>query len=170
MSSTNQLAPPRLVVTTHDAAGTSIFASDQQITQFAPFGPKGSSFARFHSRLAVPVSNTALPPAELANVLPRCPPSGVLFCTTDIPPGTTVPTHRTLTQDYIAVMQGEIVLTLDGGEEKTVRAGEFIVQRGSNHGWINRSEEVCRLMCVLVASEQIVLADGKVLEGTAFKK
>lgn len=62
------------------------------------------------------------------------------------------------------------MLTLDGGEEKTVRAGEFIVQRGSNHGWINRSEEVCRLMCVLVASEQIVLADGKVLEGTAFKK
>lgn len=29
------------------------------------------------------------------------------------------------------VISGEIVLRLDGGEEKTVRAGEFIVQAGT---------------------------------------
>ena len=78
--------------------------------------------------------------------------------------------HRTLSCDYAAVMLGEIVLRLDGGEEKTVRAGEFMVQRGANHEWINRGEEVCRILVVMVASEKIVTEDGKVLEETVFKK
>jgi quercetin dioxygenase-like cupin family protein len=78
--------------------------------------------------------------------------------------------HRTLTLDYAAVISGEIVLRLDGGEEKTVRAGEFIVQKGVNHEWINRSKEVCRMVAVMVASEKIVLGDGTVLEETVFKK
>jgi quercetin dioxygenase-like cupin family protein len=78
--------------------------------------------------------------------------------------------HRTLSLDYAAVISGEIVLGLDGGEEKTVRAGEFIVQRGVNHEWINRSQDVCRIMVVMVASEKIVLGDGTVLEETVFKK
>jgi len=72
--------------------------------------------------------------------------------------------------DYAAVISGEIVLRLDGGEEKTVRAGEFIVQRGTNHEWINRSQDVCRIVFVMVASEKIVLGDGTVLDDTAFKK
>lgn len=62
------------------------------------------------------------------------------------------------------------MLRLDGGEEKTVRAGEFIVQRGANHEWINRSEDVCRMVVVMVASEKIVLEDGKELDETVFKK
>jgi quercetin dioxygenase-like cupin family protein len=78
--------------------------------------------------------------------------------------------HRTLSLDYVAVISGEIVLRLDGGEERTVRAGEFIVQRGANHEWINRSEDVCRMMVVMVASEKIVLEDGKELGETVFKK
>ena len=57
-------------------------------------------------------------------------------------------------------MSGEIVLMLDGGEEKTIRAGEFIVQRGANHAWANRSQQVCRIMVVMVAADKIVLEDG----------
>ena len=169
MSAPNQLPAPRLVVTTHTKDGTSVFASDEQIKPFFPFGPKASSFARFHSRLSVPVSNTSSPP-DLAKTLPRCPPSGVMFCTTDIPPNFSAPMHRTLSLDYIAVISGEIVLRLDGGEEKTIRAGEFIVQRGVNHEWINRSEDVCRVMVVMVGSEKIVLEDGRELGETVLKK
>ena len=62
------------------------------------------------------------------------------------------------------------MLRLDGGEEKTVRAGEFIVQRGVNHEWINRSEGVCRIAVVMVGSEKIVLGDGRELEETVFKR
>ena len=78
--------------------------------------------------------------------------------------------HRTLSLDYAAVISGEIVLRLDGGEEKTIRAGEFIVQKGVNHEWINRGSEVCRMMFVMVGAEKIVLGDGRVLEETVFKK
>jgi quercetin dioxygenase-like cupin family protein len=67
-------------------------------------------------------------------------------------------------------MSGEIVLRLDGGEEKTIKAGDFIVQRGVNHQWINRTAEICRIMVVMVASQKIVLEDGTALEETVFKK
>ena len=62
------------------------------------------------------------------------------------------------------------MLRLDSGEEKTVKAGEFIVQRGVNHEWINRGKEVCRVMFVMVGAEKIVLGDGRALEETVFKK
>lgn len=168
MSTTAQLPAPRLVVTTHTADGTSVFASDSQITPFQPFGPKGSAFARFNSRLSVPVSNTSYPP-DLSGTLPRSPPEGVMFCTTDFPPGAQAPMHRTQTLDYCAVISGEIVLALDGGQETVIRAGEFVVQRGANHSWINRSNSVCRCVVVMVAAEKIVTPSGKVLEETVFQ-
>ncbi len=65
--------------------------------------------------------------------------------------------HRTLSLDYCAVMTGEIVLLLDGGEEKTVRAGEYIVQRGVNHAWANRTQYNCRIMVVMVAAKESAL-------------
>jgi quercetin dioxygenase-like cupin family protein len=169
MSSTSQLTAPRLVTTTHDKDGTSVFESDKEIPLFQPFGPHGSAFARFHSRLSVPVSNTSSPP-DLANTLPRCPPNGVLFCTTDIPPNFTVPMHRTISLDYCVIISGEIVLKLDGGEEKTVRAGEFIVQKGVNHQWINRSSAPCRAVVVMIGSEKVSLANGTLLEEIVPKK
>lgn len=78
--------------------------------------------------------------------------------------------HRTVSLDYAAVISGEIVLRLDSGEEKTVKAGEFIVQRGVNHEWINRGKQVCRIMFVMVGAQKVVLGDGSVLEETVFKK
>ncbi|KAJ6619456.1 hypothetical protein B0H10DRAFT_1162299 [Mycena sp. CBHHK59/15] len=163
------LPDPRLVVTGHAPDGTSIFTFDARRTSFAPFGPAGTHFTSFHTSPAVPASNTA-PYPELAATLPRCPPSGVLFCITDIQPGGSAPMHRTLTLDYAVVLAGEIVLRLDGGDEATVRAGEFIVQRGVNHEWHNRTDEPCRILVVMVGSEKVVLADGKELDATVFGK
>jgi len=77
--------------------------------------------------------------------------------------------HRTLTLDYAAVMKGEIVLKLDSGEEKVIREGEFMVQRGTNHQWLNRGSEVCRMLVVMVAAEKVVTENG-VLEETVFAK
>jgi len=170
MSPSNQLPQPRLVTTTHTEDGTSVFASDEQIIPFTPFGPAGSAFGNFHSSPSVPASNAGPPQEVSSKSLPRCPPSGVIYCTTDIPPNHRTPMHRTLSLDYVVVISGEIVLRLDGGDEKVLRAGEFIVQRGANHEWINRSENPCRMMVVMVGSEKIVLEDGKELNETVFKK
>jgi uncharacterized cupin superfamily protein len=57
--------------------------------------------------------------------------------------------HRTETIDYGIVLEGEVVLIVDEGET-TVRAGDIVVQRGTNHGWANRTERNCRIAFVLI--------------------
>lgn len=76
--------------------------------------------------------------------------------------------HRTLSIDYCIVLHGEILIRLDGGEEKTVKAGEVIIQQGTNHQWVNQTGETCRLLFVLLGAEKIVIGD-EVLEETVFK-
>lgn len=57
--------------------------------------------------------------------------------------------HRTETIDYGIVLEGELVLIMDEGET-TVRAGDIVIQRGTNHGWANRSDANCRIAFVLI--------------------
>ncbi len=57
--------------------------------------------------------------------------------------------HRTQSVDYCLVLEGEITLVLDE-EEVTVRAGDFVVERGTNHAWANRSGKPCKLLFVLI--------------------
>ncbi|KAL8636085.1 MAG: hypothetical protein Q9228_006480 [Teloschistes exilis] len=159
MSDHPTLPDPRMVITGHTGDGTSIFVADQKAPQFAPFGPQASSFATFHSCTSVPASNQDLPPI-LSDRIPRNPPSGIVFCTTDLKPGAQSPIHRTLSLDYCAVLSGEVVLILDGGEEKTLRAGDFVVQRGANHAWANRTAEICRIAFVMVGAEKVRTEDG----------
>ncbi|KAJ7143185.1 hypothetical protein C8R43DRAFT_1015830 [Mycena crocata] len=161
MPSTSQLPDSRLVVTGHTPDGTSIFTSDDIRKPYTPFGPAGPGFTNFHLSPDVPASNTA-PCPDLSEVVPRCPPAGVLFRTTDIPPGGSSPMHRNLSLDYAVVLAGEAVLSLDGGDEKTVKTGEVIVQRGTNHSWHNRTQEMCRILVVMVGAEKF-LVDGKEL-------
>jgi uncharacterized cupin superfamily protein len=46
--------------------------------------------------------------------------------------------QKTRTLDFCIVLEGEIVLMLDAQEVK-LKAGDFVVQRGTNHAWSNRS-------------------------------
>jgi mannose-6-phosphate isomerase-like protein (cupin superfamily) len=64
--------------------------------------------------------------------------------------------HRTETVDYGIVLEGEITLLVDVGEV-TVHAGDIVVQRGTNHGWSNRSGKNCRIAFILI--------DGKFIDG-----
>jgi quercetin dioxygenase-like cupin family protein len=77
--------------------------------------------------------------------------------------------HRTKSLDYAVVLSGEIVLGLDGGEEKTVRQGQIIVQQGANHSWENRGEVTCQVIFVMIGAETITLEDGTSLEDTVLK-
>lgn len=64
--------------------------------------------------------------------------------------------HRTETIDYGIVLEGEVVLIVDEGET-VVRAGDIVVQRGTNHAWANRSGSPCRIAFILVDG---TFADG----------
>lgn len=60
--------------------------------------------------------------------------------------------HRTETIDYGIVIEGELVLIMDEGET-TVYPGDIVIQRGTNHGWANRSDRNCRIVFVLIDGE-----------------
>lgn len=57
--------------------------------------------------------------------------------------------HKTETVDYGIVLEGEIVLIMDEGET-LCKAGDIIIQRGTNHGWANRSDKNCRIAFILI--------------------
>lgn len=57
--------------------------------------------------------------------------------------------HRTETIDYGIMLEGELTLIMDIGET-TVRAGDIVIQRGTNHGWANRSGKACRIAFILI--------------------
>lgn len=48
--------------------------------------------------------------------------------------------HRTESVDYGIVVFGEIVLVLDDGSRTHLKAGDVVVQRGTDHAWENPSE------------------------------
>ena len=60
--------------------------------------------------------------------------------------------HRTETVDYGIVLEGELTLIMDVGET-VVRAGDIVIQRGTNHGWANRSNRNCRIAFILIDGE-----------------
>lgn len=60
--------------------------------------------------------------------------------------------HRTETIDYAVVLAGEIVMLLDD-QDVHLKAGDVVIQRGTNHAWSNRSNQPCRMLYVLIDGE-----------------
>jgi naringenin degradation protein FdeH len=52
--------------------------------------------------------------------------------------------QKTQTLDFCLVLEGEITLVLDTAEVH-LKAGDTVVQRGTNHAWSNRSDKSCRI-------------------------
>jgi mannose-6-phosphate isomerase-like protein (cupin superfamily) len=61
--------------------------------------------------------------------------------------------HRTLTIDYAIIMQGEIDMLLDDSELH-LKAGDVLIQQGTNHAWVNRGTEPCRIAFILIESKE----------------
>jgi quercetin dioxygenase-like cupin family protein len=59
--------------------------------------------------------------------------------------------HATDSIDYSIVLSGEIYAMLDN-EEKLLKTGDVLIQRGTSHAWVNRSDDVCRIAFVLVSA------------------
>ncbi len=62
--------------------------------------------------------------------------------------------HRTATVDYAVVVKGEICAVMEKGET-LLRAGDVLVQRGTNHSWSVRGREPCLVAFVLVDAEPL---------------
>ena len=58
--------------------------------------------------------------------------------------------HRTETVDYAVVLEGEITLILDEGDDIKLSAGDVVIQRGTRHAWANRSGRPARMAFILI--------------------
>jgi mannose-6-phosphate isomerase-like protein (cupin superfamily) len=57
--------------------------------------------------------------------------------------------HRTESIDYAIVLSGEITMLLDE-EEVNLKAGDVLIQCGTNHAWSNRSNDICEVAFILI--------------------
>ena len=60
--------------------------------------------------------------------------------------------HVTPTADYILLLSGEISLLLDEGDPIPLKPFDAVVQRGTNHSWINTGKTTALLMAVMVGN------------------
>ena len=57
--------------------------------------------------------------------------------------------HRTETVDYAICLSGEMTMLLDDSEV-IMKPGDVMVQRGTNHAWVNRGKEYCTMAFILI--------------------
>ena len=102
----------------------------------------------WNSTRPVPLLTAAEPTEPNERAFTIMPVSGHLLRIMEIYPpslgGKRTVMHRTSTLDYVVVISGEIVLVLDDSEV-TLRQGEVVVQRGTDHAWENRSSQPARM-------------------------
>lgn len=181
--------PMRRIVTGHNAAGKAVIVSDAPPPTTMEFKAiPGTVFYEIWNTNAspAPIDNCDDPTLRPVQLHPT--PQGSIIRFVDIPPdavqenisGADIAAgfrqinassaathtddsphklmHRTETIDYGILISGELWLIVDEGETK-LNVGDVVIQRGTNHAWANRSNEVARMAFILL--------DGKFVEGVA---
>jgi mannose-6-phosphate isomerase-like protein (cupin superfamily) len=59
--------------------------------------------------------------------------------------------HKTETIDYIILLKGDVTLILDE-EEVDLKPFDVVIQRGTNHAWVNNGDDPALLIAVLIDS------------------
>ena len=94
-----------------------------------------------------------------ARVLGTQPPqNGSRFAVIEFPPGEPTNMHRTESIDYVICLCGKIDMDMDSSTV-TMNAGDVMVQRGTNHAWVNRYELPARVAFVLLDAAPIGIGD-----------
>jgi mannose-6-phosphate isomerase-like protein (cupin superfamily) len=171
----------RRVVTGHDAAGKSVFVSDEAVPPIEPVLMPSAEFHRlwggdatpqFPGDGSAPAHNTYFPPI-----------GGFRFGLFSLPPaGTEAPAdldiaagladieagmpgmmrymdmsdpgmHTTDTIDFEIVLEGTVVLELDDGAEVTLQPGDTVVQNGTRHRWKNPGSSIARLAVFMCGAD-----------------
>ena len=148
--------PIRRVVTGHDANHIAKVIRDEPATN-AKYPQPGLVSTMMWCTDGAPAKMPIGEQAEDmgARVLGTAPPkNGTRFAVIDFPPGNQPHMHRTETIDYVIVMEGEIEMDMDDSTVK-LKAGDIMIQRGTNHAWANRSGQRARAAFVLIDAEPL---------------
>jgi len=144
-----ELDPPNRIVTGHDREGKAVVIIngpvDRGITKF-----NGLRATLLWGSEAMPVCNAGIEDMGLREDDISPPKNGSWFRIVDYPPGFPGRRHKTDTLDYAICMFGEIEMELDDEVKVKLKAGDVLIQRGTIHSWINKSDKTCRMAFVLV--------------------
>jgi naringenin degradation protein FdeH len=157
MTETTKAFPPlRRVVTGHDAKGVAKVLWEDHPNN-TKSGRHGSVSTLVWCSEATPVDISIGETVEDmgARILGTAPPPrGTRFCVIDFPPGRPGAMHRTETIDYVIVLKGEIEMDMDQATVK-LKEGDVLIQRGTNHSWVNRSDKAARVAFVLIDAQPL---------------
>jgi mannose-6-phosphate isomerase-like protein (cupin superfamily) len=64
--------------------------------------------------------------------------------------------HTTDTVDYGIVLDGEVWLELDDGEEVVLKPHDVVIQNGTRHAWRNKSDKPVKVAFVMVGARREV--------------
>ena len=171
----------RRVVTGHDASGKSVFLTDTLAPNVKEMASMpGLALTDLWETSGAPASNIGTRDAAERTVRLEPPARGTILRIVEFPPdaqwrnradardafdsigaGHAPDTssadpmmHKTGTVDYIIVLKGEIWAVLDTGET-LLKAGDILVQRGTNHSWSVRGTEPCVIAAVLISAHPV---------------
>jgi quercetin dioxygenase-like cupin family protein len=164
MSEDQQALPVRRVVTGHADDKRACVVMDDVATNARSSRPLATSTLLW-STDAAPARMSIGERVEDAGAkrLGSQPPTGgTRFIVMDFLPGAKGAMHRTDSIDYIVVIEGEIDMDMEGSTV-TMKAGDTMVQRGTFHSWVNRSQARARIAITLVDGEKLGI--GKAVEG-----
>jgi mannose-6-phosphate isomerase-like protein (cupin superfamily) len=167
-----ELKSTRRIVTGHDAQGKAVALFDAALPAVQR-GANGMTMLWVTTEFPVDMSGAANRAQTKVGVPP--PDNGTIFRIVDFAPisanaapvdhhqillsmgidpatqgyGRHTNTHRTRTIDYALVLEGEIDMLLDDSEVH-VKAGDVLVQQGTNHAWVNNGTKPCRIAFILI--------------------
>jgi mannose-6-phosphate isomerase-like protein (cupin superfamily) len=167
----------RRVVTGHDAAGKSIFIIDGPTPHVFSRTTGSAILHEMWETTGAPADNSGSADAIARGARLAPPKNGSVFRIIEYPPDAqrlpaiareqALPDdsgraaasdrnyprhpgfHKTSTIDYAIVLSGEIYAMMDEGEV-LLKAGDVLVQRGTNHAWSNRTNETAVVAFVLI--------------------
>jgi quercetin dioxygenase-like cupin family protein len=149
-------SPIRRVVTGHNADNVAVVLMDEYATNVdrLPHGVRTLlwSTQRMPCDISVGEDIEDEGDRKLGTQPPR---DGTRFTINDIPPGYSGPLHRTESLDYAVVLTGDIDMQLDDGCTVSLRPGDVVIQRGTNHSWINRGTTWGRILFVLIDAKPL---------------
>ena len=171
----------RRVVTGHDRNGKSIFVEDRKAPNVLEMASMpGVALTDLWRTENSPASNSGSKDAAAGRIKLEPPANGTILRIVEFPPDKAwretadakkafasigaggapdhasgdAMMHATATVDYIIVLKGEIYAIMDKGE-KRLRAGDVLIQRGTNHSWSVRTKAPCVIAAVLIGAKPV---------------